>query len=56
LTKSKVEEVTGRGTGIDENQLKNKIRVIKQAIEVNRPDPEDGLDILSKVGDLKLGG
>ncbi|MGB2782646.1 MAG: nicotinate-nucleotide--dimethylbenzimidazole phosphoribosyltransferase, partial [Atribacterota bacterium] len=29
LTKSEVEEVTGRGTGIGENQLKNKIRVIK---------------------------
>ena len=56
LTKSKVEEVTGRGTGIDESQLKNKIRVIKQAIEVNHPDPEDGLDILSKVGGFEIGG
>ena len=56
LTKSKVEEVTGRGTGIDENQLKNKIRVIKQAIEVNHPDPEDGLDVLSKVGGFEIGG
>ena len=56
LTKSKVEEVTGRGTGIDENQLKNKIRVIKQAIEVNHPDPEDGLDVLSKIGGFEIGG
>ena len=56
LTKSKVEEVTGRGTGIDEDQLKNKIRVIKQAIEVNHPDPEDGLDVLSKVGGFEIGG
>jgi len=56
LTKSKVEEVTGRGTGIDENQLKNKIRVIKQAIEVNHPEPEDGLDVLSKVGGFEIGG
>ena len=56
LTKSKVEEVTGRGTGIDEDQLKNKIRVIKQAIEINRPDPEDGLDVLSKVGGFEIGG
>lgn len=56
LTKSKVEEVTGRGTGIDENQLKNKIKVIKQAIEVNHPDPEDGLDVLSKVGGFEIGG
>jgi nicotinate-nucleotide--dimethylbenzimidazole phosphoribosyltransferase len=56
LTKSKVEEVTGRGTGIDESQLKNKIRVIKQAIEVNRPDPEDGFDVLSKIGGFEIGG
>src|SRR5665648_823063 len=56
LTKSKVEEVTGRGTGINEDQLKNKIRVIKQAIEINRPDPEDGLDVLSKVGGFEIGG
>ncbi|MBU1140384.1 MAG: nicotinate-nucleotide--dimethylbenzimidazole phosphoribosyltransferase [Proteobacteria bacterium] len=56
LAKSKVEEVTGRGTGIDENQLKNKIRVIKQAIKVNHPDPEDGLDVLSKIGGFEIGG
>jgi len=56
LTKSKIEEVTGRGTGINENQLKNKIRVIKQAIEVNHPDPEDGLDVLSKIGGFEIGG
>ena len=56
LTKSKVEDVTGRGTGIDESQLKNKIRVIKQAIEVNRPDPEDALNVLSKIGGFEIGG
>ena len=56
LTKSKVEEVTGQGTGIDQKQLKNKIRVIKQAIKVNHPDPEDGLDVLSKVGGFEIGG
>jgi nicotinate-nucleotide--dimethylbenzimidazole phosphoribosyltransferase len=56
LTKSKVEEVTGRGTGINEDQLKNKIRVIKQAIEINHPDLEDGLDVLSKIGGFEIGG
>lgn len=56
LTKYKVEEVTGRGTGIGENQLKNKIRVIKQAIEINHPDPEDGLDVLLKLGGFEIGG
>ncbi len=56
LTKAKVEEVTGRGTGIDKNQLKNKVKVIKQAIKVNHPDPEDGLDVLSKIGGFEIGG
>lgn len=56
LTKAKVEEVTGRGTGIDINQLINKVRVIKQAIKVNHPDPEDGLDVLLKVGGFEIGG
>jgi nicotinate-nucleotide--dimethylbenzimidazole phosphoribosyltransferase len=56
LTNSKVEEVTGQGTGINEEQLKNKIRVIKQAIEINHPDPEDGLDVLFKIGGFEIGG
>jgi len=56
LTKSKVEEVTGQGTGINEDQLKNKIRVIKQAIEINHPNLEDGLDVLSKRGGFEIGG
>jgi len=56
LTKSKVEEVTGQGTGINEDQLKNKIRVIKQAIEINHPNLEDGLDVLSKIGGFEIGG
>jgi nicotinate-nucleotide--dimethylbenzimidazole phosphoribosyltransferase len=56
LTKSKVEEVTSQGTGINEDQLKNKIRVIKQAIEINHPNLEDGLDVLSKIGGFEIGG
>ena len=51
-----VEELTGRGTGIDDGGLKNKIEVIKRALEVNRPDPEDGIDVLSKVGGFEIGG
>ncbi len=51
-----VEELTGRGTGIDDDGLKNKIDVIKRALEVNKPDPEDGIDVLSKVGGFEIGG
>ncbi len=51
-----VEDVTGRGTGISDESLKRKIGVIKRAIEINRPDPEDPLDVLSKVGGTEIGG
>ncbi|MDA8440848.1 MAG: nicotinate-nucleotide--dimethylbenzimidazole phosphoribosyltransferase [Peptococcaceae bacterium] len=49
-----VEEVVGRGTGIDNPGLERKIQVIKQAIAINQPDPEDGLDVLGKVGGLEI--
>jgi len=56
ITGSPAREVTGRGTGIDEGQLEHKIEVIEKALEVNRPDPADGLDVLAKVGGFEIGG
>jgi nicotinate-nucleotide--dimethylbenzimidazole phosphoribosyltransferase len=46
----------GRGTGIDDEQLCKKVGVVQQAIDVNRPDPADGLDVLAKVGGFEIGG
>lgn len=51
-----VEEVTGRGTGIDDVTWARKVRVIKKAIAVNRPEPADPLDVLGKVGGFEIGG
>ncbi|MCK5517161.1 MAG: nicotinate-nucleotide--dimethylbenzimidazole phosphoribosyltransferase [Desulfobulbaceae bacterium] len=51
-----VEELTGRGTGLDDRQLDHKISVIKRALEVNTIDKSDGLDILAKVGGFEIGG
>jgi len=51
-----VSEVTGRGTGIDDGQLANKIAMIEKAIQINAPDMTDPLDILSKVGGFEIGG
>lgn len=48
--------VTGRGTGLDDEGLARKIRIIEQAIAVNRPDPADALDVLCKVGGLEIAG
>jgi nicotinate-nucleotide--dimethylbenzimidazole phosphoribosyltransferase len=51
-----VSEVTGRGTGIDNDRLNAKVAVIERAIEFNAPNPSDGLDVLSKVGGFEIGG
>jgi len=56
ITKEAVENVTGRGTGITDNSLANKIRTIKKSIEVNCPDSKDALDVLAKVGGFEIGG
>jgi nicotinate-nucleotide--dimethylbenzimidazole phosphoribosyltransferase len=51
-----VEKLTGRGTGIDDKALKNKIEVIKKGLALHKPDPNDPIDVLSKVGGLEIGG
>jgi len=56
FTGAEVKDVTGRGTGIGDTELQNKIRVIKRSLEVNRPNPQDPLDVLSKVGGYEIGG
>ncbi len=48
--------VTGRGTGIDAEQLAHKIQVIEKAIERNVPNPQDPLDVLMKVGGFEIAG
>lgn len=50
------EEATGRGTMVNDEVMKRKVMAVKKAIEINRPDPADGIDILSKVGGLEIGG
>lgn len=56
MTGNPVEKVTGRGTGITDELLARKVSVIKRAIEANRPDPADALDVLVKVGGFEIGG
>jgi len=56
ITGRSVEELTGRGTGLDDAQLAHKQRVIKQILECNKPDPKNGLDILAKIGGFEIGG
>lgn len=49
-----VEAVTGRGGGITEESFRKKKAVIRTAIEVNRPDRDDLVGVLSKVGGFDL--
>lgn len=49
-----VAELTGFGTGIDAAGLARKIAVIEKALRVNRPNPKDPLDVLSKVGGFEI--
>lgn len=49
-----VEAVTGRGGGITEESFRKKKAVIRTAIEVNRPNRDDVVDVLSKVGGFDL--
>lgn len=49
-----VETVTGRGGGITEESFRKKKAVIRTAIEVNRPDRDDVVGVLSKVGGFDL--
>lgn len=49
-----IEAVTGRGGGITEESFRKKKAVIRTAIEVNRPNRDDVVDVLSKVGGFDL--
>ena len=49
-------QVTGRGAGLSSAGLERKIRAVETAIAVNKPNPADPLDVLSKVGGLDIAG
>lgn len=56
VTGKSVEDMAGRGTGIDEKALSKKIALIKHAIALNKPNPKDPIDVLAKVGGFEIGG
>ncbi len=47
--------ITGKGTGIDHEAVLRKGRLVQQALEVNQPDPRDGLAVLAGVGGFEIG-
>lgn len=56
FTGAAVEEVTGPGTGVDEAGRRRKVHAIERALLVNRPDPDEPLDVLAKVGGFEIAG
>jgi nicotinate-nucleotide--dimethylbenzimidazole phosphoribosyltransferase len=56
VTGKSAREIVGRGTGVDDDGLRRKISAVENALKVNQPNPNDGLDILSKVGGFEIGG
>lgn len=55
LTDSAPEAVVGRGTGADDAMLQHKIDVVRRAIDINAPDADDPVGVLSKVGGAEIG-
>lgn len=56
LTGIPVAQLTGRGTGVDDAGLVKKVAVIEKALAVNKPDSNDAMDVLMKVGGLEIAG
>ena len=50
------EKVTGRGAGLSSEGLQKKIRAIERALELHRPDRNDPVDVLARVGGFDLAG
>ena len=51
-----VPEITGRGAGLSDDGLEQKIKAIEKAIEINKPNSNDALDVLSKLGGFDIAG
>lgn len=56
ITGADASKVTGRGTGLNDEGWKRKVEVIQKTLDLNRPDPKDPIDVLSKVGGFEIGG
>jgi len=49
-------EMTGRGTGVDDEGLARKVKVVERALEVNREKLTDPLSILAALGGFEIAG
>lgn len=56
LTGMPVDTLVGVGSGLSKETYRNKIEVIKRSIQIDRPDHDDPIDVLSKVGGFDIAG
>jgi len=49
-----VRQVTGRGTGVSDEQFDHKVRIIEQALAANAPDAANAVDVLAKLGGFEI--
>ena len=56
ICKASVDEMIGRGAGVDNVGLAHKKHVITKALARHQPVANDGLDVLAKVGGFEIGG
>lgn len=56
ITGEDVRKIVGRGTGLDDAGLENKIKVISKAIRLHHPNPQDPIEILECVGGFEIAG
>ncbi len=54
LTGYEIDEMVGKGAGLTQEGLINKVEVIKKAIDINKPDACDPVDVLAKVGGFDI--
>lgn len=54
FTGCSIKEATGRGTGLNDDALEHKCKIIKKAIKINNPNPNDPIDTLAKIGGLEI--
>jgi nicotinate-nucleotide--dimethylbenzimidazole phosphoribosyltransferase len=56
ITGIDLEEMVGRGTGVDDEGLMRKREAVRRGIATNKPIRDDGLDVLAKIGGFEIGG
>jgi len=56
ITGESAERAVGKGGGLTDEALVHKKRVIESALKLNKPDPKDPIDVVSKVGGLDIAG